>query len=112
MEVIHHGVDGGLVPSHAVEECRLALVHVVIPNQQTREKIARDHLEEHEAVTALVVQVNSNDQKLAEKLYNYQIYLASTEYLSYSKLSPLIILIERWYFFQLLRALPEEPFQP
>ena len=82
MEVIHHGVDGGLVPSHAVEECRIALVHVVIPNQQTREEIARDHLEEQEVVTALVVQVNSKDQKLAEKFCNYQIYLALTENLS------------------------------
>ena len=99
MEDILHGVDGGLVPDHAAKECRLALVHVVIPNQQTREKIARDHLEEHEAVTALVVQVNSNDQKLAENL-------------SYSKLSPLIIVIEWWYFFQFLGALLEEPFQP
>ena len=41
-----------------------------------------------------------------------QIYLASTENLSYSKLSPLIIVIEWWYFFQFLGALLEEPFQP
>ena len=112
MEDILHGVDGGLVPGHAAEECRKALVHVTIPNQQTREETARDHPEEHEAVTALVVQVNSNGQKLAEKLYNYQIYLASIENLSYSKLSPLIILIDRWYLFRFLGALTEEPFQP
>ena len=82
MEVTRYGVIGSLVPSHAAEECRLAVVHVVIPNRQTREEIARDHLEEQEVVTALVVQVNSKDQKLAEKFCNYQIYLALTENLS------------------------------
>ena len=55
MEVTRYGVIGSLVPNHAAEECRLAVVHVVIPNQQTREEIARDHLEEQEVVTALVV---------------------------------------------------------
>ena len=34
-----------------------------------------------------------------------QIYLASTENLSYSKLSPLIIVIEWWYFVLYLKSL-------
>ena len=51
MEVTHTGVTGILAASHAAKECRLALAHARIPNQQTEEETVEDQPEKHENVT-------------------------------------------------------------
>lgn len=68
MEVTHTGVTGILAASHAAKECRLALAHARIPNQQTEEETVEDQPEKHENVTWLVVQVKCEDLNGLEKL--------------------------------------------